>query len=999
MRLSDVLKLPKQPHSLSIIKDFLEQPLSHTDYQAAFSFYFDILLSLEEYDMVFQEGQKVLQDIELQAETLYYEKILKSLIDATLHLGKFDQMKTYIDLRKQKLPILKQYLGILDEIKYKKALQLPYLDDVLRVIKDVIPMETKIICHQELFNIYYQDGQLEMALNQLYELYNYDLKSQYIAFELQILLSLNRYDEVIQKALKELRENKQSIFALKPLLDAYLIKEDYHKASTLEAEYETEIDEASEQLKKSLYESIIKLYQKMDNKPSVDYYSKKLKSIQKAIDKKVVTKTEVDKPKEEKIVFVEKVQEKQISHKRVLEDLERAHDLIVYAHLIDEKLPLREYLRQFFIQVETYLKAKDYIIYLSDETPNLFHYKMERLYDKQLIQQLIEGSIVLHILSTGEEVLEETSTLKLSKNIITQKDYESDVKFIYAFPLGDIGVFIAHFEEEINDPGIHYDFLKLLSSILFAHLLDEKKLSKLKTENRFYQSVLNAPIIAYREHSEHRSTYNLKAQELFNIDRHHHLELFLRDVSYEHVNLYKETISRLLSKSQESRDLRYRYQEKHILEKLYGLKIGDEHIIMSLFFDETENLNEAKSLIDQATTDPETDLGNRFLLHKESNDLLKDKASLLLIELDEQLKHIYGHEQMKLYFKEFAQHTKKYFNEGKTYRIDFNQLLVVLPYNDIRSVTKIVKEYFRYLEVYESKVLRFEKFNANMGILRYPVVTVEKSLEKMMRYLDIALEKAKRDKEDKYVFFVYRDYEDELFEQQVIDHLNVAIEEKSLGLVFNQITDIKKNRVWQYESELALLNLSIDNRYLLAIAKKRNRLADLERFHIKRVCEFLVDLEKKTERLIKITIPISRETFLDPTFNSYLLGTLKNYGIPYEFIRIKFDMELRASHYSNQIQELIDCGIALDTTSLEMALSYPFHALHLDMKKESIKWNSYVSKVKEMLEAFQMALVIRNVKTKDQKEVLERLGVSYIEGSFYKQLPAPILIQKIKESL
>ena len=303
MRLSDVLKLPKQPHSLSIIKDFLEQPLSHTDYQAAFSFYFDILLSLEEYDMVFQEGQKVLQDIELQAETLYYEKILKSLIDATLHLGKFDQMKTYIDLRKQKLPILKQYLGILDEIKYKKALQLPYLDDVLRVIKDVIPMETKIICHQELFNIYYQDGQLEMALNQLYELYNYDLKSQYIAFELQILLSLNRYDEVIQKALKELRENKQSIFALKPLLDAYLIKEDYHKASTLEAEYETEIDEASEQLKKSLYESIIKLYQKMDNKPSVDYYSKKLKSIQKAIDKKVVTKTEVDKPKEEKNCF------------------------------------------------------------------------------------------------------------------------------------------------------------------------------------------------------------------------------------------------------------------------------------------------------------------------------------------------------------------------------------------------------------------------------------------------------------------------------------------------------------------------------------------------------------------------------------------------------------------------------------------------------------------------------------------------------------------------
>ncbi|MDY0075384.1 MAG: diguanylate cyclase [Acholeplasmataceae bacterium] len=998
MRLSDVLKLPKQPHSLSIIKDFLEQPLSHTDYQAAFSYYFEICISLEAYDMVFEEGEKVLHEIELQTETPYFEKILKALIDASLHLQKYDEMRNYIDIRKQKLPILKQYLGILDDILYKKALQLPYLDDILRVIKDVIPPDVKIYCHQELFYIYKQDHQDEMALKELYALYDYDLKSQYIGEELILLTRLQRYDEVIQKALKELRDNQQSIYILKPLFEAYLAKDDLHKASTLESEYEEAIDQAADDIKKDIYELIIKLYQKMDNKPSVDYYQKKLKAILKTIDKKSV-KVETDVPKEEKVVFVEKVVDKSMKHQTILEDLERAHDLIIYAHLIDEKLALRDYLRQFFIQVETYLKAKDYIVYLEAESPNLFHYKVERLYDKTILNQLLSDTIISHVLKSGEEVFEETKALKLSKNVITQKDYEDDIKFVYAFPLGDQGVFLAHFEQEIKDPGEHYDLLKLVSAILFAHVLDEKKLTKIKEENRFYSEVINAPILAYRELNDHRSTYNEAAQNMFNIDKHHHFELFLRDVSYEHVNHYKQTIQHLLNHSGETSDLTYRYQEKHIHEKLYGLKIGEEHIVMSLFFDETLTVEEAKELVEQATIDPETDLGNRFLFHKESDDHLKDKATFLLIELDEQMKHIYGHEQMKLYFKEFAQHTKKYFNEGVTYRYDFNQLLVVLPYNDIRSVTKIVKEYFRYLDVYVSKILRFEKFNAHMGILRYPVVTIEKHLEKVMRFLDIALNKAKREKEDKYVFFVYRDYEDELFEQQVIDHLNVAIEEKSLGLVFNQITDIKKNRVWQYESELALLNLSIDNRYLMAIAKKRNRLVDLERFHIKKVCQFLVDLEKKTERLIKITIPVSKETFLDATFNPFLLGTLKEYGIPYEFIRIKFDMDLRPSHYANQIQELIDRGISLDTTSLDMALAYPFHALHLEAKKESIKWHSYVAKVKEMLESFQMALVIRNIKTKDQKEALERLGVNYIEGSLYKQLPAPILIQKIKESL
>lgn len=995
MRLSDIQKLPKQPHSLSIIKDYLEQPLSHNDYQAAFSIYFDIADELKLYDMIDTEGKKVIKELELQVETPFYEKILKYMIRAAIELNHFDDAKRYINLRKQKLPILKQYLGLLDEIAYKKALHLPYLDDLLRVLKDVIPDQTKIFCHQELFQHYTLDGQYEMALNSLYELYNYDMKSEYFHHELTLLIKLGRLDEVISKALIELKSKKENIFPVLSLLEAYLLKGDYHKASTLEAEYEEQIDLKEDPFRKKAYELIVELYQKMDNKPSLDYYQKKLKSIAKA-EKKVKPTEEIKQPE---VVYVEKVLEKTLMHQNLSENLEISFDLIQFSHMIDEKLLLRDYLRVFFMHVDTKIKTKEIIIYLEDESPNLFHYKKERLYDKTIIKSYVEDTIISHVLEKHEEIFEPAKTLRLPKNIITQKDYEADVSFIYAFPIGDIGVFAIYFEEEIKDPGIHYDLLKLISAIIYAHILDEKKITKIKKENRFYQQALNAPILYYRELTESKSTYNDQAQTLFHVDRHHHLELFLRDMSYEHVRTYKETIQRLLNNPGETKELLYRYQEKHILEKMYSLKIGDEHIVMSLFSDQTKAVSETKELIEKATIDAETNLSNEYALQQELPDLLKDKASLLLIELSEELKHIYGSEAIIQYFKEFAQHTKKYFSDGVTFRYDFNQILVVLPYNDIRSVTKSVKDYFRYLEVYESKILRYEKFNANMGILRYPVVTVEKQKDKLLRYLDIALEKAKRDKEEKYVFFVYKDYEDELFEQQVIDHLNLAIENKDLGIIFNQITDIKKNRVWQYESELALLNLAIDGKYLLTIAKKRNRLVDLERYHIKAICEYLVELEKQTERLIKLTIPISKETFLDPTFNPFILGLFKSYGIPYEFVRLKCDYELKGNQYATQIQELIDHGIALDTTSLEMALNYPFHALHIDLKKESVKWNSYIQKMKDMLDGFHMALVIRNVKTKEQKELLERLGINYVEGPIYKQLPAPVLVQKIKESL
>ncbi|MBU1143021.1 MAG: GGDEF domain-containing protein [Firmicutes bacterium] len=997
MRLGDVLKLPKQPHSLSIIKDFLEQPLSHTDYQAAFCHYFEIAYELELYDLIFNEGIKVYKEIELQVETPYLEKILKTMIHASIQINKLDEAKAYIEIRKQKLPILKQYLGVLDEIAYKKALGLPILEDLLRVLKDVIPDQTKIYCHQELFQLYKNDGQYEMALNSLYQLYNFDLMKEYFIDELKLLIQLERYDEVIQKAQKELRIHHDHAEVVLCLLEVYLKKQDFHKASTLEAEYEDLIDKNDDAFKKRAYEIIINLYSQMDNKPSLDLYQKRYKALLKVLDKKGKVVEEI-KPVQE-VVYIEKVQEKGVSHANILKHLEISHDLIQFSHLIDEKLLLRDYLRVFFMHVEKFIQVHDYVIYLENESPNFFHYKKERLYDKTIVENLLEDTVIKQVILTGDEIFEDTKNIRWTKNIVTQNDYENDIHFVYAYPLGDVGAIAIYFEEEILDPGKYYDLLKLMSAILYAHILDEKRLVKLKKENRFYSKVLDAPILAYRELSEGRSVYNTEAQSLFNIDKHHHLELFLRDVSYEHVHLYKETIQRLLNKSGETKELLYRYQEKSILEKLYSLKIGDEVIVMSLFSDQSKAVEETKELIEKATVDQETGLGNYYALTQEFETLLKDKASLLLIELEQNLKHIYGTEKMTAYFKEFAQHTKKFFNDGVSFRYDFNQLMIILPYNDIRSVTKIVKDYFRYLEVYQSRILRFEKFNCNMGILRYPVVTVEKHLDKLVRYLDIALEKAKRDKEDKYVFFVYRDYEDELFEQQVIDHLNIAIEEKTMGIVFNQITDIKKNRVWQYESELALLNLSIDNKYLLQIAKKRNRLVELERFHIKRVCEYLVALEKATERLIKLTIPISKETFVDPTFNPFILGLFKEYAIPYEFVRLKFDMELRGNQYAQQIQELIDHGISLDTTSLEMALLYPFHALHIDLKKESIKWNSYIHKMKELLESFQMALVVRNVKTKDQKEALERLGVMYLEGPIYKQLPAPTLVQKIKESL
>ncbi len=999
MRLADVLNLPKEANSLAIIKDYLETSLTHLEYQAAFNFYLEIADEEGLFEYVYDEGKRVFESIENQSQSMYYEKILGHLIHASLKLGHLEEAKSYIDIRKEALPVVNQYMGLLDEIALQKALHEPYTEQLLRVLSDVVPDQVKIYCHEELFAIHMNDQHYEDALKEINALYGFDLKYKYFHDELNLLVKLNQLEEAKKKALEALKTDKRDIKTVYSLLQVYYLTEEYMKAANLEAEYEEYFEAEDDDVRKLVYTLLVDLYKKIDNKPSLTLYQNRLKNINRNLTKKAKKEEESKSETEQKVIFIEKPDtDKSLVSSQLLKHLEASIHLIEYAHLIDEKLPLRDFLRLFFIEVDKIIETKEMAIYLNQDVDNFFFYKKERLYDKTYGRSQIENTYISDVL-LGKEVYELTTQIKWSKNLITGKDYDDTVGFVYALPIGDNGVFVCHLEETLEDPARHYDLLKLISSIIFSHLADEKRLLKLKEENSFYRQVMNSPIIAYREMTATRSTFNDEAMSLFGVDQHHHFELFMRDISYEYVNTYKNLVRTLFAKPGESGQILYTYQEKHILEKLFSIKYQDDVTILSIFVDQTKEVDEAKSLVLQATVDPETDLSNRYAFEEAFHGYLEDKVSFCLIEFDDTLKHIYGIEQMTQFFKEFSQVTKKHFSDGSTYRFDFNQLMVVIPFNDIRSVSKSVKSYFRLLEQYNSKVLEYEKFQASMGVLRYPVVTIERNREKLLRFFDISLEKAKRDKEEHVEYFVFRDYEDELFEQQVIDYLNQAIETKDIGLVFNQMIDMKNNVVWQYESELILTNLVIDSRYLLKIAEKRNRLVALERFHIEQVCQFLVDLEKATERLIKITIPISKETFIEPSFNPFILGTLKNYKIPYEFIRLKCDMDLRPHQFRNQVKELVDHGIGMDTTSLETAVFYPFHALHINFLKEDIKYGEYIRQLQNLTESYQMALVIRNVKTKEEKEWLTRLGVRYIEGRLYKELAAPVLFNKIKDAL
>ena len=98
-----------------------------------------------------------------------------------------------------------------------------------------------------------------------------------------------------------------------------------------------------------------------------------------------------------------------------------------------------------------------------------------------------------------------------------------------------------------------------------------------------------------------------------------------------------------------------------------------------------------------------------------------------------------------------------------------------------------------------------------------------------------------------------------------------------------------------------------------------------------------------------------------------------------------------------RINELIDHGISLDATSLDVALTHPFNALHMNHKKLDTKWKHYIQSIHNVLTELGIAFVIRNVKTKADKDELKNMGIRYVEGNVYKKVTSEDLIQKIKE--
>lgn len=992
MKINDILKLNNDLDNLNIIIDFFDYPHSLNDYELALDKYLTICAFNNLDELALKEGEALLEKVINQNPTKHREKIYAKLFNNALNVKAFDKANKYLNLRKEVLPELDRYLSLIDQYHLDRLIGLNTYDLLKDLKKEVIPLDVKVYVNEELLKYLLAIANYDEAIKILFELREDTLNYKYDYQLIATYYLQKSYQQVINLANELLDKNQANLNSIVYYIAALREIGDYQKAVNLEVEYEIAFDNSDDlELKRFAYEEIIKLYEKHYNKPSISAYKNKLSKISKELKKpevkEVIVKPEVKEIKTTKLV----------SHAKYLEHFKYINDWLVYSQQLAINLSFREYLRTLFIKINELIQFKEAVIYLNnDDLSNQYNYKNGRLYDKKIINYRLEETIFAQMINEKNHLFGEPKALLYQNDLITGTKYEEEIKFVYGFYINDDFLISFYLDEEINDPAIYYELFLGIKTIIELRVLNLKMQSSLILESKYLSNLINNPILPIRILTANDLSYNEQAQKLFNVDRKHLLELWLRELSLTDAKMYEETIKRLFNYPNEAKIIQYGYQDLTILEYLYAYKKGEDIEIISFFIDVTAKYESEEALKQQVLFDRDTKL---FSLDKLKNDFkeFKDqKLTMLLVELDTNIKDIYGMNRTLKFFAEFANYNLKHFSNYQLYRYDFNKLIVLLNVNDIRTINNLVNEYFMVFNYLESNILKYEKFKTRLATLRYPVVTVDSNFDNLLKYLDLTLIKAKNERKD-HLDFTYSIYEDEVFEQEVIDYLNSAIENRQLQISFKQIIDLNKNIVYQYESNLLLPTINIDSSYLKKIAKKRNKLEELEYFHIELVLSFLRHLENETKHLINVSIPISSETFMMSDFDSYLIQTLKKYQISAKVIKLVISGKLIDQTNLLKATRLIKYGIKLDTDKVSLALSADFSAVHLPFNLSTKKWKSYVKNLNQNLNELDIKLIVTNIETPNERAEVKALGVNYISGPLYKSVEPEAIIKQIKD--
>ena len=372
---------------------------------------------------------------------------------------------------------------------------------------------------------------------------------------------------------------------------------------------------------------------------------------------------------------------------------------------------------------------------------------------------------------------------------------------------------------------------------------------------------------------------------------------------------------------------------------------------------------------------------------------------------------LYGRSYGNLVLKTIGESLHELVSEagGLACRRDNDQFCIYLPHND-----ELKNKLPQYIDAIDKRI------NDSNISLRYGVYSDDgsvKCMEHRFDYARLACQKLRNSYVSSYDFYNDEQNSKELFSERLINDMDKALSERQFKVYYQPKYSIAGDKP-KLSSAEALIRWfhpefgMISPGQFISLFEENGLIQKLDRFVWN---EAAAQIRLWKDRY-GIEIPVSVNVSRVDMFNSHLAQILEKITKQNGLENTDLLLEITESAYTDDSDQIIEmvkklrkCGFRIEMddfgsgySSLNMLTSLPIDALKLDMKFikvicENTKSARLVAIMIDIARLLEVPVIAEGVETKEQMELLKKLGCDIIQGYYFSKPLPPEEFGKLAE--
>lgn len=293
---------------------------------------------------------------------------------------------------------------------------------------------------------------------------------------------------------------------------------------------------------------------------------------------------------------------------------------------------------------------------------------------------------------------------------------------------------------------------------------------------------------------------------------------------------------------------------------------------------------------------------------------------------------------------------------------------------------------------------------ASVGIAVFP--NDGHTSETLVKNSNIAMNQAKKDGKNRYSYFTPEMNERAVYRMSTENDLRVAVEQKQFVAYYQPKVELESERITGMETLIRWNHPTIGlmpPSEFIPVAEETGIIVEMGDWIFAEACEQASEWNRKGLGPVEVAVNVSGKQFAEPDIDRKIKDILDRSGLAPELLQVEITESVAMKNVESVIgtmNKLKKLGLSLSIddfgtgySSFAYLKKFPLDYLKIDKvfvddiatDEEDI---DLIAAMISMAHTLKLKVIAEGVETKEQKEVLKRLGCDMIQGYYYgKPMP------------